>query len=432
MDTLTRLLDSNFDSLSPGPWNIDLGPFHRLFDPARHARARSRDGTSLLRYVVRVALDWRTDLYSDSLRDTTPLVNIGRRLLQHGADPNDINDAGDSLLTEIFSNRSPREICPDIVRLLLQFGADANHVNCCRDTCLMLLLSHMSRFGRHLSEEEELYLHLGRCLLETGADPNQPDSGGWMPVALPGLTHAMRELLRAYGARTRDEHDADWLKKHVLLRQRWSMMPAELQKRVLAYAFPGERFYDALGCFDRVRSEMSRCLRVQPFDARVFHHLFNPSYWARTRGPHSFLRQVVQTASQWRRHSRDTGPLVRICRQLLEHGADPNDIVYGDESLLTEMCGAGIFWHICPDIVGLLIQFGADVNHRDARGDTSLMLLLHEMSDRLDDRDPCEAHEETFLRLVRPLLDAGADPAPAEQLPQLLDSVRDLLRAYER
>lgn len=277
MSTIEDLLDClDCDAL-------DLELFRRLFNPSNHAHAKDRQGVSLLRRVIWTASEWCS--INEAVPnvgprvDVEPLVDVCRQLLEHGADPNEVDVyAGDSLLTEFFSWDV---MCPGVADTLLRFGADAEHENIFGETSLLLLLRNMAGRVRstvcdHLFEYDEynehvygrmyppcyerMYLQMARSLLAAGANPNRRGSppgpeprGTMLPLDLhTHLTDTMRELLRAYGARTRDEHDADWALKRTLSRPYPWDLPKELCEHILAYAFHSDRFYDDLGCIERV------------------------------------------------------------------------------------------------------------------------------------------------------------------------------------
>lgn len=158
-----EVLTALFESLD----SLDLDRFHRVFDPVIHARAHDAHG-SVLHRVVDIASTWRDEL---SESDARRLTITCRRLLEHGADPNE------------------------------------------------------------------------RTVWER-----------WLPLEHPRLTDSMRRLMRAHGARTRDEHDDDWAAKRALTRPYpWRrLLPAELCEHILDFAFRSDRFYDDLGSIDRV------------------------------------------------------------------------------------------------------------------------------------------------------------------------------------
>lgn len=258
VETVLDCLCYDFTSYSDGQWwpdyESDFDRFQHFFNPSHHARAKDDDGISFLRRIIWIASDWRTDIATEHgprpLRNTAPLVNICRRLLEHGADPDgdDINVEGESLLTEYFQQcDNITEICPAVVDLLLEFGANVNYANWRDETSLLLLLRAMVHNPDQASEHEQSYLRMVQCLLKAGADPNHVEIVRLLkyPQRLVLLDSA-RHLLRAHGARSMSEHKEDMSTKRALSRSYPWNLPSELSELILAYAFQSDYFYDFL------------------------------------------------------------------------------------------------------------------------------------------------------------------------------------------
>lgn len=246
----------DIDGNMPGIYDLDR--FNEIFYPSSHAHLKDADGVYFLRRITWMASQWMTEtqhspeLIPENLGlrlayDTTPLVSICNQLLENGADPNDVGEDGESLLTEIFSEVN--SICIRIVQSLLFHGADPNHTNKCGETCLYFALE--SKWN-----DEGRRVEVTRTLLQHGANPNKPLGRiglHKMPLERPCVTPDIHWLLRRYGAQTLDEYDADWKALRIIHSIR--NLPDDVCKYILTFAFHSQSFYEELGCVDRVAYE---------------------------------------------------------------------------------------------------------------------------------------------------------------------------------
>jgi ankyrin repeat protein len=101
---------------------------------------------------------------------------------------------------------------------------------------------------------------------------------------------------------------------------------------------------------------------------------------------------------------------VELTRVLLAHGARAE--IQGDDRGTTPLMLAAENAH--PEIVKLLLAAGANANHRDTNGYTSLMQAIGRSDRYGQDYDIQSPDAARRIQSVRLLLDAGADPNPRD------------------
>ena len=143
---------------------------------------RNRNGNSPLMLVIKV---------------TGPIFTRGehlRLLLDHGADPNAVDNEESTPLTQaILLHSDEKSEGVNTISLLLEYGADPDLRDGEGDTPLLSAV----KVGSHTSDEIEV-------LLEGGADPCLADRNGKLPVEIASTGSIQGMLIEAGGARDPD------------------------------------------------------------------------------------------------------------------------------------------------------------------------------------------------------------------------------------
>ena len=296
---------------------------------------------------------------------------VGRLLLEHGANVDARGRTGMTALLEVFSQ--PHRSLVDIVTLLLKHGADVNFHHRYAASALHLaeshgelevahiLLKYKADFNsRDINGNTPLHILSGRrpgrykeddildhakLLLKYGADMNSQDNRNQTPlhVAMRKESFALARILIEHGANAQAEDDYGTTPLHIL---------------------SASRIHDN-HALDLVRLLLGRGAEVNRLvkDKQTPLHLAMRSNW------------------------------FKLAQILLDHGADANaEDIYGWTPLLL-LSATQIRDDKALDLVRLLLEHGAELDKRNNDGQTPLQLAM--MAD--------------WIQLTRILLDHGAD-----------------------
>ena len=337
-------------------------------------------------------------------------LEVGRLLLEHGANVDARETTGKTALLKVFSQ--PHRSLVDKVKLLLKHGADVN------------LQDRNFTSALHLAEYHG-ELELARILLEYKADFNSRDINGNTPLHIlsyrrPGiynedniLDHA--RLLLEYGADMNSQDNRNQTPLHVAIRKEWFTLARIFIERganaqaeddygtTPLHLLSASRIHDN-NALDLVclllgqGAEVNRLVK----DKQTPLHLAMRSNWfklalilldhgadANAEDIHGWTPLLLLSASQ----IRDDEAL-DLVRPLLEHGAELNKQNIDGQTPLQLAVMAGWF-----QFARILLDHGADVNTEDEHGRTLLHLLSASRPG---------AHESDALDLVWPLLEHGA------------------------
>ena len=335
-------------------------------------------------------------------------LEVGRLLLEHGANVDARKTTGKTALLKVFSQ--PHRSLVDIVTLLLKHGADVNLQDRNFTSALhlaenhgelevaRLLLKYKADFnsrdingntplhilsGRRpgIYNEEDIFDH-ARLLLNYGADVNSQDNRNQTPlhVAMRKELFTLARIFIEHGANTQAEDDYGTTPLHLL---------------------SASRIHDS-NALDLVWLLLGQGVEVNRLvkDKQTPLHLAMRSNWfklalilldhgadANAEDIHGWTPLHLLSASQ----IRDDEAL-NLVRPLLEHGAELNKRNNDGQTPL-QLAMMAVWFQFAR----ILLDHGADVSTEDEHGRTLLHLLA-----------ASRAHESDALNLVWPLLERGA------------------------
>lgn len=234
-------------------------------------------------------------------------------LIERGLDVNAQDSGGNTALFAAADSRNP-----EAARVLLAAGANANHVNERKETPLLRALTG--------NPNPAVY----RMLLEAGANPNWSIPAADAGTDTKASTNAFGNILwrGLFGLLSERAADSD------VLANAWS--PVRLPLEAALYRQDGmEAFHSLVEAGADVKAPTNQ------FGDTLLHRLFG----------------------------RD--PNLADVKRLLAYGIDPNAKNSSGRTAL--MQGAH---HLSPDLVAVMADAGADLNAKDTKGFTVLMLTV--------------------------------------------------------
>ena len=297
-------------------------------------------------------------------------LEVGRLLLEHGANVDVLETTGRTILLKVFSQ--PHRTLVDIVALLLKHGADVNF----QDHNLISAL--------HLAEYHGK-LEVAQTLLKHKADVNSRDYDGKTPL------HIMSD--RRPGIYNKDD-----ILNHarLLLKYGADMSRDNSNQTPLHVAMGGEWFTLA-----RIFIEHGANVQAEDSDGMTPLHLLSASR-IQDSDALDLVWILLGHGAEVNRRGKDKqtplhfamrGNWFKFARILLDHGADANaDDIHGWTPLLILSAGT-IHDDEALGLVWLLLEHGAELNKRNNDKQSPLHLAM--VAD--------------WFQLARVLLDRGAD-----------------------
>ncbi len=350
-------------------------------------------------------VNWRTGLEAEGIpalhfaiqsRDISAI----RRALEAGADANE----KDQLIGRQYT---PLHVAVDlgvmeIVELLVKHGAD---INATSDSGTPLLLA--------VERKQDA---IARALLVKGADPNRAGKNGFVPLhaAARRGDQAMIEALLAAGADINARND--W--RSVLGQAAWaghlSLIPWLLDKGANAAA-SGDVLVSLASSSDT--AALATMQRLIDLGAPVTDELLRPA------ATPEMIRFLASRGARADRLPRDKNPAFRMAdpqgfaqrlRALRDAGCDLAAADTAGETVLHLFARDVERLPLLPEVLAELLAAGADVNALDKEGRTPLYRTVEKLLPHVTGRNIVGLKERIpspeAIRVVAPLLDAGADP----------------------
>ena len=320
-------------------------------------------------------------------------LEVGRLLLEHGANVDAREWTGKTALLKVFSQ--PHRSLVDIVTLLLEHGARVNIQD--RDFTSAL----------HLAEYHG-ELEVARILLKYEADFNSRDINGKTPLHIlsahrPGiyneddiLDHA--RLLSKYGADMNSQDNRNQTPLHVAMRNEWFTLA-----RILIVHGANAQAEDDYGTTPLHLLSASRIHDSNALDL----------VWL-LLGQDAEVNKPVKD-KQTPLHLAMRSNWFKLALILLDHGADANaEDIHGWTPLLL-LSASQIRDDKALDLVRSLLERGAELNKRNNDGQTPLQLAMM----------------AGWFQLAHILLDHGADGSTEDEHGRPLLHLLATIRARE-